>query len=589
MSKIDLINDQFKLPIFYNERKMNIKDNILTDLELIKTHDENEKCVYSYIFNDNNIFSKKIMSQIAEYYTDDVVFLKESQELLKTYKNNYNSTNDINCSENEVDDNNIMELWDEIKNDNGFKEKYFYIDWPIWEFLNTSEFFLQFMSIYNMSSPLLSLLTPIIILIVPFFIIKLKGLHLTIHEYTSIIQHILSNHAIGKLGKLFTNFDSISTEQKLFIVTSVAFYFFSIYQNILLCIRFSNNMIKIHNYFNRINKYIERTLSSMNNFLQYSDELKTYTNFNNKLKENIVILNDFKQKIHQYGDFKNIFSSKFFKKISEIGSILQNFYELRYNEIYNNAFLYSFGFNGYILNLERVIENINNKNINFVKFTNKNKKNCFQKSYYGPLINVKHVKNTVKLNKSIVITGPNASGKTTILKSTLINVILSQQFGCGFYKNAVLCPYKYIHCYLNIPDTSGRDSLFQAEVRRCKEIIDIINENKNVNHFCVFDELYSGTNPEEAYISSLIFMEYLVKHKNVSCILTTHFTKVCKKLDNNKNIENLNMGIENHNNSIKYTYTLNSGISEIKGGIQVLYDMNYPKEIMDEAKKHIQN
>jgi DNA mismatch repair ATPase MutS len=50
---------------------------------------------------------------------------------------------------------------------------------------------------------------------------------------------------------------------------------------------------------------------------------------------------------------------------------------------------------------------------------------------------------------------------------------------------------------LNIPDSSGRDSLFQAESRRCKEIIDIINKDKTHRHFCIFDELFSGTNPVE--------------------------------------------------------------------------------------------
>ncbi len=65
----------------------------------------------------------------------------------------------------------------------------------------------------------------------------------------------------------------------------------------------------------------------------------------------------------------------------------------------------------------------------------------------------------------MIITGPNASGKTTILKTTLINTILTQQFGCGFYSEATMYPFNHIHCYLNIPDTSGRDSLFQSETR----------------------------------------------------------------------------------------------------------------------------
>ena len=146
-------------------------------------------------------------------------------------------------------------------------------------------------------------------------------------------------------------------------------------------------------------------------------------------------------------------------------------------------------------------------------------------------------------------------------------------------------PYDHIHCYLNIPDTSGRDSLFQAEARRCKEIIDIVDSSKKETHLCTFDELYSGTNPDEAEISATSFMEYLVKNKNVSGLLTTHFVNVCKKLDANKNIINCHMESEKTINKIIYKYKIKEGISDVKGGINVLYDMNYPSEIIENKLK----
>ena len=83
----------------------------------------------------------------------------------------------------------------------------------------------------------------------------------------------------------------------------------------------------------------------------------------------------------------------------------------------------------------------------------------------------------------------------------------------GFYNNATINPYKYIHCYLNIPDTSGRDSLFQAEARRCKEILDSVVNNKE-RHFCIFDEIYSGTNPYEAISGAYAYLTYLSKYGN---------------------------------------------------------------------------
>ena len=132
-------------------------------------------------------------------------------------------------------------------------------------------------------------------------------------------------------------------------------------------------------------------------------------------------------------------------------------------------------------------------------------------------------------------------GKTTVIKTVMINVIFSQQFGLGFYDKAYVTPYKYLHCYINIPDTSSRDSLFQAEARRCKNIIDCIKDNVSSKHLCLFDELYSGTNPFEASASAYAFIDYISKNYNVRFLLTTHFINICEKLENNDNIINLQM------------------------------------------------
>lgn len=563
-------NDNFKLPIYYNENKICLNKNIINDLELVNTIDENNKPILEYYFNSNNQFSKNILSQMCEYYTNDIKYLKDSQILLQNYKS-IKDNNSIILS----DYKNIVNIWEEIKNDTGFKERYYYVDWPMWEFLNKSEQFLQIMSVFNMTSPIISLLLPIIILIIPFFVIKLKGLNITVEEYVKILKLIISQHA---LGKLFTEFNNVETQQKMYLLASAGFYLFSFYQNILTCIRFNKNMTKIHNDLKEVELYLDYTINNIDNFLLYADKLESYNRFCEILKEKKNKLVELKYKLSKITEYKLSY-----KKLFEIGNVLKYFYELYDDKIYEDAILYSFGLNAYLDSIDGLITNINDNKINFTQFTDKKKNNIFKNSYYAILKDKEHVKNTIKLNKNIIITGPNASGKTTLLKSTLINIILSQQFGCGFYSMAKLYPYKYIHCYLNIPDTSGRDSLFQAEARRCKDILDIIDFNKKETHFCAFDELYSGTNPEEAEISATAFMEYLVKNKNISCMLTTHFIKVCSKLNKNKNIINCHMDAIKESNRINYTYILKTGISNLKGGINILSDMNYPKEIIEKT------
>lgn len=572
-SKIQEINDYFKLPIDYIENKTKVNKNIIHDLELIETVDPSTNPIYTYCFNNDNDVSKKVNEQIVTHITTDTNFLKDNQHLLKTYK-----PLGVKYTDYSTNYKKIIDIWNELKIDAGFKERYYYIEWEAVEYLNRSEWFLQFLSIYNLLSPLISLIVPVLILIIPFFLIKLKGLQITITEYIDVLKVVASQNAIGKL--FVVNLSEINMQEKLYILVSAAFYLFSIYQNFMVCVRFNNNMKTIHNHFNEIKIYLEHTVSSMENYLKYASELDTHTAFNDNVKCKIETLKQIQYKIRNITEY-NMFN---FSKVKEIGYVFKCFYELHTEKIYDDAILYSLGFNGYLDCLKGLQINLSERKINFAVFTDEMKKTSFENSYYACLKDSSPVKNTVKLKKKIIITGPNASGKTTILKTTMINILLSQQFGCGFYDSAKLKPFKYIHSYLNIPDTSGRDSLFQAEARRCKEILDTIDANSLDTHFCVFDELYSGTNPEEAEKSATAFMKYIAKHdKRVACILTTHFTKVCKRLAKDKNIINCRMQTEKKDDRLNYKYILEEGISDIKGGLMVLKQMNYPSEIIRDA------
>ena len=78
-------------------------------------------------------------------------------------------------------------------------------------------------------------------------------------------------------------------------------------------------------------------------------------------------------------------------------------------------------------------------------------------------------------------------------------------------------------------------------------------------------------------------MDFIVKNDNVTCLLTTHYVKLCKKLAKNNKIENFNMKTVKKNDNFSYTYELEKGISKVKGGLKVLSDMDYPKEILEQT------
>jgi hypothetical protein len=576
ISNVIHVNNIFKLPIHYNTSKMELKNNIITDLELINCVDSSNSSIYELVCNPSDIFGKKILEELTKYYTIDVKYLKDTQKLIKNFNKKIDKIEKI--EETNTFENNIITLWDEIKNDTGFKQKYQYIDWKFAEELNYLDGFLQIMCIYNLSSPVLSLLMPIFILIVPFIVLHIQGKQITFNEYLSILKVVAANQS---LFNIFFNFKDSNLNQKMYILISAGFYIFSIYQNILSCVKFFRNMINIHNKLLQIKLYISTSIHNMDDFLLQSSLFSSYDSFNEELSKKKIILEKLLMNLNQITPLC-ISVRKFF----QIGYVLQQFYNIYGNKDYEEAFLYSFGFNGYISVLHGLIHNIRNDKLQFCKFISSSKKSNKQKTefknlYYPALINQKYVTNNCKLDKNLIITGPNASGKTTILKSVFINILFSQQFGLGTYSSAIIQPYKFLHSYLNIPDTSGRDSLFQAEARRCKEIIECIKENNNDRHFCIFDEIFTGTNPEEAIISAQAFMKYLNNNKNACFILTTHFLKLCKKFKNDSYIENYYMKTIENEKNLTYLYKISKGISTVKGGIKALNDMNYPSEIIN--------
>jgi hypothetical protein len=361
------------------------------------------------------------------------------------------------------------------------------------------------------------------------------------------------------------------------LMFTAGLYVLQIYQNYNLCVRFYKNVNRMNSHLCDLHEYVDHSISNMEAFVSNNRAASTYRAFCDVTTAKCVTLRVFRDELVSVKPF-----SAGFSKIVEIGYMLKCFYRLHADPEYDDALRYSIGFEGYINNLTGISDNIVSGNVSFATFDADIKQCKITQQYYPAHVGGPCVKNNCDLSENIVITGPNASGKTTILKTTALNIIFTQQFGVGFYKSCALTPYTHIHSYLNIPDTSGRDSLFQAESRRCKEILEIINapENSCSRHFCIYDELYSGTNPTEAVKSARAFLLYLCDKQNVDFMLTTHYVSLCKKLRKSPRVANYKMDVDT-TSGIKYTYKMRKGISKVKGGILILEEMEYPREILD--------
>jgi energy-coupling factor transporter ATP-binding protein EcfA2 len=600
--------------------------------------------LYHYVFSPKSVYGTEHLPIWSKYYTTDIEYLKHTQTLLEMFDNellerciaqNTESASSVEAFST------MKKTWTEFRGTgkiHDFKEKFSYVETPFLSKLNTSSSFLQFLSLYNISSPVIALLTPIIVLIIPFFVLLMRGIGVSLSEYIDILKQIISQHSIGKF---LTQFDTVSIEQKMYIMMSVVFYFIQIYQNIMACVRFYNNIKLVHTHIHTINGYLTATGVNMNYMIQLIQtyHLSTYEPFREELSERYRLLEEVTRALTDIAPF-SLSINKFF----QIGYVMKNYYSLFSQTDLNELLDYSFGFNAYMEHLtacrtfvidgmikkcsfvvamkeaeagagiDAVIDAVIDVTRPLTPVTEEAEADAtdaatdpsvevppappapptvrkgitkLSAQFYAPLKAqdvAKMVANDITLDKQLIITGPNAAGKTTVIKSTLFNLIISQQIGYGFYENAEINPYDYLHCYLNIPDTSGRDSLFQAESRRCMEILRCIMDNPAKRHFCIFDELYSGTNPYEAVAAAYGYIDYISKNPKVDLILTTHYIELCQLLEkqNNGVIRNLHMSVSSQTG--EYLYKIADGISTIKGGLKVLRDLDYPTEIVECAR-----
>ena len=268
------------------------------------------------------------------------------------------------------------------------------------------------------------------------------------------------------------------------------------------CRQFYKNTVTINRHFKNITAYLENTKNNLTMFIEKIDPLLSYRRYKKYLQEKLDALSDF------YDKLKHIPLAGFHPKtIPFMGYTMKQFYLLYESEEIEDLLLFSFGFNGYLDTLTGMYQKIKDRSIRKTKYKHQKKPILRMTNSYSPTMQTKKiVPNTVNLSKHLIVTGPNASGKTSLLKNTIMNLLLSQQIGYGYYKKATITPFDSIHCYLNIPDTSSRDSLFQAEARRCYNILKEIERTPDEKHFCIFDELFSGTNPYEAIGSAYSYL-----------------------------------------------------------------------------------
>lgn len=226
----------------------------------------------------------------------------------------------------------------------------------------------------------------------------------------------------------------------------------------------------------------------------------------------------------------------------------------------------------------------------FVDYLDQRRPHLNLVDFWHPLLNPdKVVTNSLELGaqdrpKDAIVTGPNAGGKSTSLKAITLAVLLAQSFGIAPARSMQVTPFSLITTYLNIADTTGKESLFQAEMNRMLGALRMLQGLKpSEKGLFIPDECFTGTNPKEGKAGTFGVMSKLVKLPNCMTLLATHFVDVAQSFEKECEQRKVYITRDEVTGRIVYTYTLVEGITGDGIALALLEQEGFDQDILDAA------
>ena len=197
------------------------------------------------------------------------------------------------------------------------------------------------------------------------------------------------------------------------------------------------------------------------------------------------------------------------------------------------------------------------------------------------------IPNSIHLNSKtqqiIMITGPNMSGKSAILRQTAIICLLAQ-IGCFVPAEKLrMGIIDKIFTRVGASDNiSMGESTFMVEMNETALILNNISDRSLI----LLDEIGRGTSTYDGISIAWAITEYLHNHKSKpKTLFATHYHELNQMEESFDRIKNFNVSIKEENNQILFLRNLVPGSSEHSFGIHVAKMAGMPKNVLDKANE----
>jgi hypothetical protein len=208
------------------------------------------------------------------------------------------------------------------------------------------------------------------------------------------------------------------------------------------------------------------------------------------------------------------------------------------------------------------------------------RKEVFAKNMYHPLIEDCKKNNLTISGKSILITGSNMSGKSTFLRTLVINSILAQTIYTCFADEFVSPILKQFSSIRIDDDVFEGKSYFFQEVEIMGSLLAEVESS--YQNLYVLDEVFKGTNTVERVSAAKAILSYLNRNDNI-VVISTHDIELSEMLEEEYDLYHFTDTIEN--NELCFDYVIKRGQLTTRNAIRILEASNYPADIISEARQ----